>query len=64
MAGRGRPGSVPQTDKREAYARLIAAGVSNLLACRMVGINPRAGSVGDTAARSPAAAVGACTIRW
>jgi transposase, IS30 family len=43
MAGRGRPGSAPQTDKREAYARLIAAGVSSLQACRMVGINPRTG---------------------
>src|SRR3954452_18036026 len=43
MAGRGRPGAAPQTDKREAYARLIAAGMSNLQACRMVGINPRTG---------------------
>lgn len=43
MAGRGRPGSAAQTAKREAYARLIAAGVSNLQACRMVGINPRTG---------------------
>ncbi len=43
MAGRGRPGAAPQTDKREAFARLIAAGVSNLQACRMVGINPRTG---------------------
>jgi transposase, IS30 family len=43
MAGRGLPGAAPQTAKREAYARLIAAGVSNLRACRMVGINPRTG---------------------
>jgi len=43
MAGRGRPGSAPQTAKREAYARLIACGVSNLQACRMVGINARTG---------------------
>ena len=34
MAGRGRPGSAPQTNKREAYARLIAAGVSG---CRRAG---------------------------
>ena len=61
MAGGGRPGSAPQTDKRE-YARLIAAGVSSLQACRMVGMNPRRGSVGDTAARSPAAAAGGFTI--
>jgi hypothetical protein len=43
VAGRGRPGSAPQTGKREAYARLIEAGVSSLQACRMVGINPRTG---------------------
>ena len=43
MAGRGRPGSAFQTDKREAYARLITARVSSLQACRMVGINPRTG---------------------
>ncbi len=43
MAGRGRPGSAPQMAKREEFARLIAAGVSGLQACRMVGINPRTG---------------------
>lgn len=29
--------------KQEEFARLIAAGVSGLQACRMVGINPRTG---------------------
>jgi transposase, IS30 family len=40
---RGRPGPAPQTEKREQFARLIARGVSNLEACRIVGINPRTG---------------------
>src|SRR5918911_5115134 len=43
MAGRGRPGSAPQTDKREWFARLIAQGVSNSQACRIVGVNRRTG---------------------
>jgi transposase, IS30 family len=40
---RGRPGPAPQTAKREWFARLIARGVSNAEACRIVGINPRTG---------------------
>src|SRR3954468_7443327 len=40
---RGRPGAGPQTEKREAWARLIARGVSNSEACRIVGINVRTG---------------------
>jgi transposase, IS30 family len=43
MAGRGRPGSAPQTEKREWFARLIAQGVSNSQACRIVGVNRRTG---------------------
>ncbi|HJT03256.1 MAG TPA: IS30 family transposase [Pseudonocardiaceae bacterium] len=43
MAGRGRPGSAPQTEKREQFARLIAQGVSNSQACRIVGVNRRTG---------------------
>ena len=43
MAGRGRPGSAPQTAKREQYAALIARGVNNAKACRIVGINRRTG---------------------
>src|SRR5258705_3641311 len=43
MAGRGRPGVAPQTAKREQYAALIARGVSNSEACRIVGINRRTG---------------------
>ncbi|MBV9060824.1 MAG: helix-turn-helix domain-containing protein, partial [Pseudonocardiales bacterium] len=43
MAGRGRPGSAPQTEKREQFARLIAQGVSSSQACRIVGVNRRTG---------------------
>src|SRR5215470_9137494 len=39
----GRPGPAPQTAKREQFARLIARGVSNAEACRIVGINARTG---------------------
>jgi hypothetical protein len=41
---RGRPGSTPQTQKREWFARLIAQGVSNSHACRIVGVNRKTGS--------------------
>jgi IS30 family transposase len=34
----------PQTEKREAFARLIARGVPNAEACRIVGINRRTGT--------------------
>ncbi len=40
---RGRRGVGPQTAKREQWARLIARGVSNSEACRIVGINVRTG---------------------
>jgi len=39
----GRPGPAPQTTKRERFAQLIARGVSNAEACRLIGINPRTG---------------------
>jgi len=39
----GRPGPAPQVEKREQFARLIARGVSNAEACRIVGINLRTG---------------------
>jgi transposase, IS30 family len=39
----GRPGPAPQTAKRELFARLIARGVSNSEACRIVGVNRRTG---------------------
>jgi len=42
MVGRV-PGVAPQTEKREQWARLIARGVSNAEACRIVGINVRTG---------------------
>jgi IS30 family transposase len=41
--GRRGPGALPQAEKREQYARLIARGFSSLEACRIVGINPRTG---------------------
>jgi transposase, IS30 family len=41
--GKGRPGPAPQTAKRERFAALIARGVSNSEACRIVGINRRTG---------------------
>ncbi len=43
MAGRGVPGVAPQTAKREQYAALIARGVGNAEACRIVGVNRRTG---------------------
>jgi transposase, IS30 family len=38
------PGPPPRTADRTAFARLIAQGVSNSEACRMVGINRRTGT--------------------
>lgn len=43
MVGRERPGPWPQTEKREWFARLIARGVNNSEACRIVGINRKTG---------------------
>ena len=40
----GRPGPVPLTGQRQEFARLIARGVSNSGACRMVGVNRRTGT--------------------
>ena len=42
MGCRG-PGALPQTEKREQFARLIAQGYNNSEACRIVGINRRTG---------------------
>jgi IS30 family transposase len=39
----GGPGALPQAEKREQYARLIAQGCNNSEACRIVGINRRTG---------------------
>jgi IS30 family transposase len=41
---RGRPGPAPQTSKREQFGRLIARGVPNAEACRLVGVNRRTGT--------------------
>ena len=42
MGHRG-PGALPQAEKREQFARLIAQGYSNSEACRIAGINRRTG---------------------
>ena len=44
MAGRGVPGSAPDTGKREWFARLIAEGANNSEACRIVGIARKTGT--------------------
>lgn len=44
MAGRGSPGSEPQTEKRREFVRLVNGGASISEACRLVGINRRTGS--------------------
>ncbi len=41
--GHGRPGAAPQTAKREQFAQLMARGIPNAEACRIVGVNPRTG---------------------
>jgi hypothetical protein len=38
------PGPAPQAEKREQFVRLIARGVPNSEACRIVGINRRTGT--------------------
>ena len=43
MVGRWRPGSGARWDKREEFGRLIALGVSNSEACRIVGVNRKTG---------------------
>jgi len=43
MAGRGVPGRAPDSEKRERFARLIARGVGNAEACRIVGVHPKTG---------------------
>jgi len=41
--GRRGPGALPQVEKREQFARLIAQGYNNSEACRIAGINRRTG---------------------
>jgi len=41
--GRRGPGVLPQVEKREQFARLIAQGFNNSEACRITGINRRTG---------------------
>ena len=40
----GVPGPAPKVEKREQFAGLIARGVSNREACRIVGVNRRTGT--------------------
>jgi uncharacterized protein YoaH (UPF0181 family) len=58
----GLPGRPPQAARREQFARLIARGISSAEACRIVGVHPKTGNAGDSAAQSPVAAAGGCTI--
>ncbi len=46
MAGAGRPGVEPLAAQRVEFVRLIAQGVSNTEACRMVGVNRQTGTRG------------------
>ena len=57
----GVPGSVPQTAKREQFARLIAQGTSSAEACRIVGVNP--GTVSREMRRNRDPSSGASTGR-
>ncbi len=41
---RGVPGPAPLSRQRKEYAKLIARGVSNAEACRLVGVNRRTGT--------------------
>ena len=41
--GRGRVGALPLSEKRDAFVRLIGAGVSVSEACRRVGVHRRTG---------------------
>lgn len=43
-ASKGTQGPAPLTEQREQFARLIARGVSNSKACRLVGVNRRTGT--------------------
>ena len=70
--GRRGPGALPQAEKREQFARLIAQGFSNSEACRIVGINRRTGkrwrhgrtiTTRDGRKRHYAAVVGAGAVR-
>jgi hypothetical protein len=63
MVGRWRPGPGARWDKREEFGRLIALGVSNAEACRIVGINRKTGSGGDTVGQSPEQRAGSSNIR-
>ena len=57
-AGRKVPGPPPLTRQRQEFARLIARGVSNAEACRLVGVNRRTGTRWRVRAHGPQRAGG------
>jgi len=51
-----------QAEKQQQYVRLIAQGVSNSEACRLVGINRKTGTGGATAGRCAIPPGRVCTM--
>ena len=62
VAVRKTRGGVLLVEEREWFARLVAQGVNNAEACRIVGINRKTGSAGVTGAPSATPLVRQCTI--
>ena len=62
VAVRKTRGGVLLVEEREWFARLIAQGVSNAEACRIVGINRKTGIRWRTGAQSATPLVRQCTI--
>jgi transposase, IS30 family len=72
MAGRERPGPPPLTMQRAEFGRLVASGVTNSEACRLVGVNRRTGTrwrfgrtvrVNETRTREyPAVIISGCRV--
>lgn len=58
------PSPFPRTDLRELYLQLMAQGMKNSQACRVVGVHPRPVCVGDTGERSGKAIQPATTHRF
>jgi hypothetical protein len=62
--GRPRPGpGAPLTAERESYLRLVAQGMSNVQACREVGVHPTTVCGGGTAGRWSTVAAGPVITR-
>ena len=58
----GVPGPAPLTAQRQEFAKLIAKGVSNSEACRLIGVNRRTGTRWRLGARSSSNRVLSCSI--